>query len=181
MSRAVNLVILCEDRQHEVFARRFLKQAGIVTRDLRVEISPSGRGAAEQFVRRQYLKELQFYRGRSHRVQQALLVVIDADSRSVADRIRQVEQEAISDADGGRRDDERVAIVVPARNIETWFAYLDGEDVNETDAYPRLDRQRDCQRHVDELWRMCQEGSLRHPAPPSLETACDEYRTRLQQ
>lgn len=179
MSRTVNMVILCEDRQHEAFARRLLKKAGIVTRNLRVEISPQGRGSAEQFVRRQYFRELRFYRSRSHRVQQALLVVIDADGQQVADRITQVEQEAAASG-GGRTSDERVAFVVPARNIETWFAYLDGKDVNETDRYPRLVRPRDCQRHVDVLWDMCQQGALRQPAPPSLEAACTEYNTRLQ-
>jgi len=180
MSRMVNLVILCEDRQHEAFARRFLRKGGITPRNLRVEISPSGRGSAEQFVRRQYVKELRFYRERSHRVQQALLVMIDADGRQVLDRIRQVEQDATSGAEGGRGDNKRVAICVPARNIETWFAYLDGQDVNETDTYPRLAQERDCQRHVDELWRMCQQRSLRQPAPPSLEAACTEYKSRLQ-
>lgn len=137
-SRTVNMVILCEDRQHEAFARRFLRKAGIAARDLRVEISPQGRGSAEQFVRDRYLKELRYYRSRSHRVQQALLVIIDADGREVAARIGQVEEEAVATPDGGRRDDERVAICVPARNIETWFAYLDGQDGNDEDNYPRL-------------------------------------------
>jgi hypothetical protein len=27
---------------------------------------------------------------------------------------------------------------------------------------------------------MCQQGALRQPAPPSLEAACAEYRSRLQ-
>jgi hypothetical protein len=27
---------------------------------------------------------------------------------------------------------------------------------------------------------MCQKGVLRQPAPPSLEAACTEYRTRIQ-
>ncbi len=30
------------------------------------------------------------------------------------------------------------------------------------------------------LCEMCQQGALRSPAPPSLETACIEYRTRFQ-
>lgn len=180
MSRTVNIVILCEDRQHEAFARRFLKSTGVMMRNLRVEISPQGRGSAEQFVRKQYVKELEYYRRRRHRVQQALLVMIDADGRQVTDRIRQVEEEAVASGDEGRRDDERVAICVPARNIETWFAYLDGQDVNETDSYPRLARPRDCQPHVEALWKMCQQAALRQPAPASLESACDEYQSRIQ-
>lgn len=180
MSRTVNIVILCEDRQHEAFARRFLRQAGRGYRVQRVEVSPRGRGSGEQFVRARFAKELAYYRTRQHRVEQALVVVIDADRRTVAERVAQVDAAA---ADGGqdrRRPNERVAVFVPARNIETWLAYLDGQAVNEDDVYPRLDRERDCQRHVERLYQMCQQGALRAPAPPSLEAACSEYRARLQ-
>ena len=41
MSRNVQVVILCEDRQHEAFARRFLERAGKDVRVQRVEISGS--------------------------------------------------------------------------------------------------------------------------------------------
>jgi len=121
-----------------------------------------------------------FYRARQHRVQQALVVLIDADKCSISDRLRQLEN-AVSEAGRSpRHGDERVAIFVPARNIETWFAYLDGQSVDEKKTYPRLQRERDCQRHVKRLHEMCQSGTLRQPAPPSLDAACKEYRTRLQ-
>jgi hypothetical protein len=105
--------------------------------------------------------------------------MIDADGRDTAARIDQLEEDAVAAGHPRRQGDERVAIFVPARNIETWIAYLDGESVNEKDCYPCLDRQRDCQRHVDNLYEMCQQGSLRQPSPPSLDTACMEYRSRL--
>ena len=181
MSRNVQVVILCEDRQHEAFARRFLARTGRSKRPPRVEISPKGRGSAEQFVRRQYAKELADYRARKHRVSQALVVVVDADKWDVAARIDQVESTCTEAGDKGRQRDERVAILVPARNIETWFAYLDGQTVNEDDEYPRLKRQRDCQRHVERLFEMCQGQALRQPSPPSLDAACEEYQLRLQE
>ena len=180
MSRNVSIVILCEDRQHEAFARRFLGQAGKGLRVQRVEVAPKGRGSAEHFVRARFAKELAYYRSRQHRVEQALVVVIDADRRKVAARIAQVEDAATEGGQERRRADDRVAIFVPARNIETWLAYLGGQTVNEDDTYPRLQRERDCQRHVERLYRMCQQGALREPAPPSLEAACTEYRSRLQ-
>jgi len=62
MSRTVQWVVLCEDRQHETFARRFLKIAGLSARRLRAEIAPRGRGSAEQFVRERFPKELSAYR-----------------------------------------------------------------------------------------------------------------------
>lgn len=105
--------------------------------------------------------------------------MIDADLSEVADRIEQVEDAATEGGQERRRVTERVAIFVPARNIETWLAYLDGQAVNEDDTYPRLERERDCQRHVERLYQMCQQGTLTKPAPPSLESACIEYRSRL--
>lgn len=156
MSRNVQVVILCEDRQHEAFARRFLEHVGKGHRVQRVEVSPKGRGSGEQFVRAQFAKELAFYRTRKHRVTQALVVVIDADGRTVAQRLQQVEAAATDAGQAQRGNDERVAIIVPARNIETWLAYLDGQTVNENDTYPKLDRERDCQRHVERLHEMCQ-------------------------
>ncbi len=180
MSRNVNVVILCEDRQHESFARRFLARMGRSNRVQRVLISPKGRGSGEQFVRECFAEELNYYRERQHRVQQALVVLIDADKRAVASRVSQVEGAASAAGVQPREASERVAIFVSARNIETWFAYLDGQTVNEKEDYPRLKRERDCQRHVDILSGMCQVGELRQPSPPSLDAACEEYRTRLQ-
>ncbi len=179
MSRTVHVVILCEDRQHEAFARRFLKQVGKDYRVLRVEISPKGRGSAEQFVQARFAKELAYYRARQHRVEQALIVLIDADRCSVAERIQQLETAAAEVGQKPRGPNERVAVFVAARNIETWLAYLDGQTVNEEDLYPPLKQERDCQRHVERLYDMCQKGKLQAPAPPSLETACKEYNTRL--
>ncbi len=64
MGRRVQVVILCEDRQHVAFALRFLRQMGKSYRVLRVEVSPHGRGSGEQFVKAQYPKELAYYRSR---------------------------------------------------------------------------------------------------------------------
>jgi hypothetical protein len=49
--RRVKIVLLCEDSQHEAFARRFLGGMGWNTREIRVEKSPSAGGSAEQWVR----------------------------------------------------------------------------------------------------------------------------------
>ncbi len=88
---------------------------------------------------------------------------------------------ACGEKDSERRQaDERVAIFAPARNIETWLAYLAGKNVNETDRYPRLIRERDCQDQTQRLYEMCQQGAMEGTPPSSLVAACAEYRTRLQ-
>lgn len=175
--RRVQLVLLCEDAQHEAFCRRFLNAVGWETRALRVERAPHGRGDAVQFVVGRFPVELQARRSRF--AAGALVVMVDGDNEGVADRIHRLGA-SCDDAGVGRRTDaEAVAIFVPTRRIETWLAYLDGQTVDESLEYPRLERERECQRHVDGLVEMCRSGHLREPVPPSLRAACDEYNSRL--
>ncbi|MDB9307311.1 hypothetical protein PN471_01285 [Aphanizomenon sp. CS-733/32] len=59
--RRVQIVILCEDKQQEVFAMHFLQKRGFtLDRNFRTEICP--KGAGEQFVREKYAKEVVEYR-----------------------------------------------------------------------------------------------------------------------
>lgn len=147
-------------------------------RTIRIEKAPGGRGAGEQFVRERYPIELKAHRSRP--VSQILVVVIDGDSEGTVGRLHQLDQACRAADVVERTQDERVAIFVPTWNIEAWLAYLDGETVaEEQSGYRRLPRERDCKKHVEVLARMCQEGELREPAPPSLRAACGEYRTRL--
>lgn len=180
MSRTVQVLILCEDQQQEVFARRFLDRAGWSTRRLRVDRAPSPKGSAEQYVRKRFPVELSAYRSSRFRVTQQLVVLIDGDRSGVAGRLDELDQACRSSGVQPRQQDEKVAIFVPTWRIETWFAYLDGADVDEAKGdYPRLLHPRDCQPHVNRLHDMCQQTGLRHPAPPSLVAACTEYRARL--
>ena len=176
VSRNVQIVLLCEDTQHEAFARRFLEEAGWSTYRLRVEKAPGGRGSAEQFVRKRFPRELAVYRRRRGSVAQALIVVLDGDDRGVRRRQAELDEACRLNEIEIRRGDERVLVLVPTWNVETWIAYLDGQSVDETKGdYPRVARPRECQPRVGTLAAMCRDGRLRAPAPPSLEAACTEY------
>ncbi|MDE2953811.1 MAG: hypothetical protein OXR71_04750 [Gemmatimonadota bacterium] len=135
--------------------------------------SRPGAGAGDQFVQDNYPAYLDAVRKRNG----ILVVMIDGDNDSIEDRMKQLDnactQKGISPRESG--DEVKIAIFVPKRNIETWLAYLDGEPVNETDEYPKLGRERDCEKHVKVLKEMCARGRLRTPAPPSLEDACQKY------
>lgn len=180
MSRRVQIVVLCEDLQHAVFVRRFLKKAGWPTRRLREEIAPPGRGSGEQFVRERFPVELTAHRTNCSRVAAALVVMIDGDNQGPRKRTDSLAQACQSSGVETPRPDERVAVFIPTWNIETWIAYLDGTSVEENkDDYPRLARERDCQPRVNHLWDMCQRGELRPPSPPSLDAACTEYKSKL--
>lgn len=173
MSRYTEIVVLCEDRQQEVFARHFLVNCGINRRRIRVKHSPTGRGSAEQHVRQRYPVEVREYRRRRNQLDIGLVVVIDADTRSVTDRLGELETELVKVSPPGRQPDERIGIFVPKRNIETWIHYLQGQSVNERDEYPRLDRAGDCKSSVADLARD-RHTPLPENAPPSLQIACDE-------
>ena len=79
VSREVQIVLLCEDGQHQVFVTRFLESTGRLTRKakhrLRVEKASQGRGSAEQFVRERFPKELAAYRSQRNLVSVALVVM----------------------------------------------------------------------------------------------------------
>ena len=172
----MQIVLLCEDTQHEAFARRFLSENSWDTRRLRVEKAPGGRGAADQFVRERFPVELAAYRRKQASVAQALIVILDGDNHGIHARQAELDEACQSKGIEARQRDERVLVLVPTWNIETWIAYLDGIAVDEaTPNYPRLARPRECRDHVRKLATMCQSGRLQLPAPSSLESACAEY------
>ena len=176
----VQYVLVCEDQQQEAFARRFLRQTNIIKdlHQLRVERSPRGRGAADRFVQDVYVTELDA--GRRTHVASTLLLLTDGDAIGVDERLRRLDEACKQRGVAARSPADSVAVFVPTWNIETWIAYLDGETVNEERKdYPRLPRPRECRRHVGVLTDMCRRGTLRQPAPESLEAACDEYGVRL--
>lgn len=176
MKRNVQIVLLCEDTQHETFVRRFLEEAGWSTRRLRVEKAPGGRGSAEQFVRVQFPRELREYRRRRGAVAQALIVILDGDKKGAQRRHAELDEACQANQMDIRQLDERVLVLVPTWNIETWITYLDGQTVDEARRdYPRLPRARQCQPHIEILAAMCRDRMLREPAPPSLKSACAEY------
>ncbi|MEI6421241.1 MAG: hypothetical protein WCP55_03425, partial [Lentisphaerota bacterium] len=75
-------IILCEDKLQESVIRRFLKKGwDIQERLIRRSHYPNGAGSGEQHVRNKYANELRAYRSRS--ASTVLLVVIDADTKSV--------------------------------------------------------------------------------------------------
>ena len=177
--RRVKIVLLCEDSQQEAFTRRFLNGMGWNTRELRVVKSPSAGGSAEQWVREKFPDELSVYRQRRQLAASALIAVIDADIKSVQDRINDFEAACNSRQIAFRAADEAAAIAVPKRNIETWIQYLSGEPVNELDVYPKLDRERRCKPAVNNLVELCRATGLNADAPQALASACDEYTNRI--
>ena len=101
---------------------------------MRIVMSPSGAGSAEQWVRERFAIEVEACRSRH--AQTKLIVLIDADLQTVHQRIRQLDQKL---RDAGvpaiPNDTERFARLVPKRNIETWILCLNDVQVNEDTDY----------------------------------------------
>ena len=170
----VRIVLLCEDSQTDSFVRRFLKRRRFRNREITTLPLPDGNRSGEQWVRERYPQALRAIRGRQGAY---LIVVTDADAQSTAARRVQLDAECRQKNVPVRTDADPVVMAVPRRNIETWLAYLDGNQVDEAEIYPRLQRERECERHAKRLYEMCHvQQALAEPAPPSLRETCEEYR-----
>ena len=173
----VEIILLCEDKQTNTFVRRFLQLRKFGRRHIHTLPLPDGAQSGEQWVRKSYPRELKAIRQTQGKL---LIVVIDADKNTTERRHEQLRSECIRQDIPPRSESDKVLHIIPRRNIETWFAYLGGADVDEDTQYPRLNHESDCAEHARRLYKMCQEEQrLREPAPPSLRDACDEY-LRLQ-
>lgn len=171
----VHTMVLCEDLQQEVFVRRFLKLRGWETRQIRARKAPGGEGSAEQWVRERFPQELRSFRARDSHTKTCLIVVLDADIGTVDSHVQELERACYKGGLGPRTAKERVLLLVPRRNIETWLAFLRGGAVEESALYARHRRESQCQREVDKLDALCRGHEMPLGTPPSLLQACKEY------
>ena len=173
--RKTRAVILCEDRAHYHFIRAYLVARGWNSRHLTPRVSPSGRGAASQWVCNHFADELTAYR-RNIRENICLVVMIDGDNRKTTERFLELEANTTKQGISFRRMDERVAIFVPCRNLETWFAWLDGKDVDEITNYKK-NYLRGTGRKLfgQRLAKQCLQDDRLVNTPDSLKAACREW------
>jgi hypothetical protein len=176
--RKVEVTILCEDIQQQVFARRFLINRGFHARKIRLLALPEGKGSGEQYVRVNYPAQVKAYRSQSNYLSICLVVLIDADTKMVDERLRQLDKALEEDSQSRRQPHEKIAVFVPKRNIDTWIHYLQGETVDEETVYPKLEKESDCESCVQNLLSQCPRG-LDKDAPPSLHLACGELQRIL--
>jgi hypothetical protein len=136
MPNPSQIILLVEDGRHQQFILNYLRRAGLKMHAMRIRKAPSGAGSAEQWVREQFASEVKAYRGRQAETQ--LVVLMDSDTRTVGQRIRQLD-EALHQrgAQPIDRHAEKIARLFPKRNIETWILCLNAVLVNEDTDYKR--------------------------------------------
>jgi hypothetical protein len=157
--------------------RRYLILRGIESRRIRGNVAPQGRGAGVQHVITNYPVEVKSLRSRSY-LHAGLVVVVDADASSVEERLRQLENALVQDRQYGRSDNERIALLSPKRNVETWIFHLLGNRATEEDNYQRRVSTSDTKNAVAAFADVC----LRKAAEISLSSlrhACKELTTFL--
>ena len=175
--RYTQVVILCEDIMHLNFARRYLVRRGIESRRIRGNVSPAGRGAGSQYVIENYPVEVKALRSRAY-LRAGLLAVVDADTSSIEERRKCLEKSLAESKQDGRGAAERIALLIPKRNVETWVFHLLGNEVNEKDDYKRHVTSADLKEAVDAFSDVCP-AKTADIAVPSLQRACEELTTFL--
>lgn len=187
------VTILCEDIDQERFIRQYLICCGLDDRKIKDFGNPKGKTIKNNnaLILKHYPELIKSYRSRKYR-NIAVVVMIDADEDSLDDRMRSLNI-ALDETAGNLNKDprlpnEKVAIFVPARNIETWFYYInnnmEGQECNENTDYK--DKKMSAEERIELAKRsaqklateICHQGVDRITLP-SLRYACRELQ-RLQ-
>jgi hypothetical protein len=187
------VTILCEDIDQERFIREYLICCGLDDRKIKDFGNPKGKTIKNNnaLILKHYPELIKSYRSRNYR-NIAVVVMIDADEDSLDDRMRSLNI-ALDETAGNlnkdpRLSNEKIAIFVPARNIETWFYYinsdLSGQECNEITDYK--DKKMTAKERIELAKKsarilaleICPQGVDRIPLP-SLRYACRELQ-RLQ-
>ena len=139
MGNAKSTIVLCEDESQQLFVYRWLLARGVGAGDLRLLPCPAGRGSGAHHVLSKYPGEIQEYRAKANQVgSRKLIVVIDADVLSVAARFTALDAALTATGLSPRTATERVCLLVPKRNVETWLHFFHGNQVDEIDDFHAL-------------------------------------------
>jgi hypothetical protein len=72
---------------------------------------------------------------------------------------------------------QRIAIVIPRRNIESWVHFAETRQIDETtDFKPQYRDSKACRNAADVAIEICRTSTDQSAVPPSLATACLELR-----
>jgi len=138
------VTILCEDIDQERFIREYLICRGWDDRKIRDFGNPKGQAIKNNnaLIVRYYPNLIKSYRSRNYR-NIAVVVMTDEDKKTLSYKMRSLDK-ALDETAGKlnqntRLSNERVAIFMPAQNIETWFRYINsypsGQECDEMTDY----------------------------------------------
>ncbi len=175
--RHADIIILCEDRAHVNFIRHHLKRRGFNNRQLR-PVPWDGSGSRQQFVLQKYATEVKAYRSQANHLSLTLITIIDADRQEVRNVEQRLEEQLQNANIENRKAGERIALLVPKRNIETWIVYLQDTPVDEESDYKQHPKAKNYKRAGITLAEQLGQQP-RADCPQSLQMAWDELKHRL--
>lgn len=178
--RKAEFVILCEDAQHECFIRRYLRTLGFNHRQFRVRPYPAGSRSGEQWVRETYPVEVRALRRQANHTSASLIAVTDADTLSVEQRTKQLDDALHAAGITRRQGHERIVLVVPRRNIESWVHFAETQQIDETTDFKPRYRDTKATSAADLAIDVCRPSADRSRVPPSLASACLELQRVVQ-
>jgi hypothetical protein len=128
MSSPSLVLVLAEDQRQRQFIYRFLVTAGVNPHQMTIEVSPSGQGSAEQWVRKNFARHASKCRARNAkhaRASTSMFVILDADKLSVQEHLIELDT-ALTIASQPKYDaaNDTIARLIPKWSVETWILYL---------------------------------------------------------
>jgi hypothetical protein len=128
MSRPeARVIVLYEDNTHDSFMRRLVER--LRWKPVRFVRCGDSAGVLKSLGR-----EVDGLRERRDQKSLCLVVVIDADEKGLKGRVDQLLRRIADDTSAGARaDEERIALVVPALEIENWYVHLCCPDARPVD------------------------------------------------
>lgn len=136
MSNPSWIYVLVEDQRHRQFVYRYLARAGYDSRQMTIELAPSGKGSAEQWVRENFARQVGKCRSRNSRARTVMLLLLDVDVERLPVRLGAL-NEALIQSGQAQIDElsDPIARLLPKRNIETWILCLNSGAVDEVKDY----------------------------------------------
>jgi hypothetical protein len=135
--RASQIILLCEDEVQQRLATQYMRKCGIDTeRRVRPLVASQKQvGGNDAWVLNEFSKQLEACRRRHRKAETLLVVFIDADKLSVAERRHQLFERAKSAQLNDISANDPLALLIPKRNVETWIQALLGQTVDEVTDY----------------------------------------------
>ncbi len=175
MKTKAQIFILCEDTVHYHFAKKYFELLGFNNRKITGKYNPTGRsvGSGAEYVKKNYEKEVRAFRSKANHLDYILVVIIDDDTK---DNAKFLYQKCTPSSN------ETILIFSPARNIESWFCYIDTgnlsiEDLNEQGKITDYKNQYRNAKPTEFAKKLKEEicvNRLPENAPSSLHQACNE-------
>lgn len=140
--RVSQTFLLCEDDAHAQLVRRYMQKCDLETERSFIPriASRAVHGGNVKWVIEEFAKELYACRKRNILTKTLLIAVLDADNLEVAERRKQLKDNAEFSG-----QDSFLVLLIPRRNVETWIQYAlnPSHSLNETDDYKKSSKKLD--------------------------------------